>query len=368
MFLIDGDRISAVGGMRAGIGDQVIDGHGLVLAPGLIDTQSRLDRGVLTHGDVLEAARQGITSVVIGGSGESVHPLQPLFDSLRRSPTLVNVASYAGHLSLRAAVLGGDSGRVATPAELTLMRAALSQDLGAGALGLSSALGLDSAGDAAVPELIELARLAADSAARFSGAIRSDRMGAAGIDQLVRIARDARIPATAFWSTRRDSLASSGDSLTAALDRARASGLEVTAAVCVAAQAGFSRIVEWPPTVLCSGESQHTHYVPSFISELARIARNRRTLSLEAVIQKSTSLAAAMMGLRDRGAILPGQFADLVLFEEGMLSAPPSGSSIASPLGIRAVWVNGVLVYRNGQATGAHPGRVLGCGGVSPIR
>lgn len=329
---------------------------------------------------------QGVTTVVIGGAGESVHPLRPLFDSLRRSPASVNVASYVGHRSLRAAVLGGDDMRPAKPPELAQMKIELSHDLGAGALGLSGALERDSAGTAAFAELMELSRVAADSTGRFSAANRGGGSAFPVIRGFARLATEVRIPSqVGLWQTRvaiscepsacpargKERYLDASDSLAAILDRARASGLQVTAAVCVHADGTTPGIVEWPYAVFCNGSGQRDSrpYVPSFLWGLGQMTRDRKALSLELAIRKSTSLAAATIGVQDRGAILPGQYADLVLFEEALVqNIPPSGTTSSPPGAIRAVWVNGIVVYRNGQPTGAHPGRVLLRVGVSSDR
>ena len=72
------------------------------------------------------------------------------------------------------------------------------------------------------------------------------------------------------------------------------------------------------------------------------------------------SLAAANMGLENRGKILPGYPADLVLLEPAVVS---DNATIANPNaladGIALVWVNGEIVYRDGRTSGALPGHVL---------
>ena len=58
---VRGDRIADVGDLRPAAGESVVDAHGLVLAPGFIDTHSHGDRGLLDHRDALAAVSQGIT-------------------------------------------------------------------------------------------------------------------------------------------------------------------------------------------------------------------------------------------------------------------------------------------------------------------
>ena len=88
--------------------------------------------------------------------------------------------------------------------------------------------------------------------------------------------------------------------------------------------------------------------------------RDRKALTLEQAVHKMTGLAASHMGFADRGRIAPGMAADLVLFDpatiaDGASFADPS----APPVGIHAVWVNGVAVLRDGASTGALPGQII---------
>jgi N-acyl-D-amino-acid deacylase len=74
-----------------------------------------------------------------------------------------------------------------------------------------------------------------------------------------------------------------------------------------------------------------------------------------------TSLPAARLGLKDRGAIRAGMKADLVLFDPATVI---DRSDFQNPrmlsTGIRTVWVNGIAVWNNDAATGRRPGQVLG--------
>ena len=86
--------------------------------------------------------------------------------------------------------------------------------------------------------------------------------------------------------------------------------------------------------------------------------REKKLLTLEDAVRKMTGLSAANMGLADRGTIRPGAFADLVLFDPATVA---DRSTFEDPkalsVGIEKVWVNGVAVWQDGKATGAHPGR-----------
>lgn len=111
-------RIAAVGKHARSKGVAVIDGSGLVLAPGFIDTHSHHDRNLDAHRDALAAAAQGITTIVVGQDGGGPLPVAGLFAKREAQPAAVNVATYIGHNSVRDAVMGADYKRVATPPRL----------------------------------------------------------------------------------------------------------------------------------------------------------------------------------------------------------------------------------------------------------
>jgi N-acyl-D-aspartate/D-glutamate deacylase len=93
---------------------------------------------------------------------------------------------------------------------------------------------------------------------------------------------------------------------------------------------------------------------------LGRFVREKHLFSLEEAIRKMTSLPAKRVGLTDRGTIAPGMKADLVLFDPATVI---DRSTFEKPRelaqGIAWVAVNGEVVWDNGKATGARPGRVL---------
>jgi N-acyl-D-amino-acid deacylase len=74
-----------------------------------------------------------------------------------------------------------------------------------------------------------------------------------------------------------------------------------------------------------------------------------------------TGLTAATFGLRDRGVLKEGAYADLTLFDANTIDEVATyAAPIAPARGIDTVIVNGSIVWRDGRSTGARPGRVLG--------
>ena len=104
----------------------------------------------------------------------------------------------------------------------------------------------------------------------------------------------------------------------------------------------------------------HPRTFGCFPRVFGRFVRGRRTLELGEAIRRMTSLAADQFGLVDRGRIVRGGYADLVLFDAAQIvDVATYDRPYAYPRGIDSVWVNGCAVVRAGEATGARPGRAL---------
>ncbi len=93
---------------------------------------------------------------------------------------------------------------------------------------------------------------------------------------------------------------------------------------------------------------------------LAKYVRETRLLTLEEAIRKMSGAVAARLGLRDRGLLRPGCYADVVLFDEHSVADQATFADAHQfSTGIRDVWVNGTRVLQDGQHTGATPGKVV---------
>jgi N-acyl-D-aspartate/D-glutamate deacylase len=226
---ITGDRISDVGDLTAMASDRVVDAQGLTLTPGLIDTHSHHDRGLFEDGDALAMLSQGVTTIVIGQDGGG-SGLADLFARIDAQPVAVNVASYAGHGPLRRAVLGDDFRRAATAAEVERMKSVLREEMAAGALGLSTGLEYDPGIYSAPAEVLALARVAAEAGGRYISHIRSeDRYFWNALDEMIAIGRTHYIPVqVSHMKLGMIDLWGQADSVIRVLDRARASGVDVT--------------------------------------------------------------------------------------------------------------------------------------------
>ncbi len=102
---------------------------------------------------------------------------------------------------------------------------------------------------------------------------------------------------------------------------------------------------------------------------LAEVVRERRLMGLEEAIALLTSAPAELYGFHDRGRIAPGNWADLLLFEEQTVGTEPhstrkdlpggSGRIFAASTGVERVMVAGQTIVFRGEPTGRRPGVLL---------
>ncbi len=104
----------------------------------------------------------------------------------------------------------------------------------------------------------------------------------------------------------------------------------------------------------------HPRLWGTFPRVLGHYARDEKLFPLEQAVRKMTSVPAAVFGLRDRGSLREGAYADLVLFDpEAVIDAATFESPKVTSPGIELVMVNGQAVWQHGRNTDARPGRVL---------
>ncbi|WP_431469693.1 N-acyl-D-amino-acid deacylase family protein [Sphingosinithalassobacter sp. LHW66-3] len=104
----------------------------------------------------------------------------------------------------------------------------------------------------------------------------------------------------------------------------------------------------------------HPRSYGTFPRILGDYVRERGVLTLAEAVRKMTSLPAMRMGLSDRGVLRAGLRADVVIFDaDRVIDHATYADPTASPEGIEAVIVNGVLALRDGEPTGTRSGIVL---------
>ena len=453
--------IIAVGKLSPLQTDSVINGNGLTLTPGFIDTHSHHYGDLDTHPESIATNSQGITTIVIGQDGES-ETMDSIRSFLKRKPVAVNIATYTGHSTLREKVLGlSNLNRPATLAEQHRMQTMLAAEMKKGSLGLSTGLEYEAAFFSSTDEVVALAKTAARYKGRYTSHIRSedvtldeavnellyigkvtgmpiqfshikiglkDKWGqSSSILKRLDSARSAGIRITAdvypydFWSstlkvlfpdknyasiasaqfatehlfdprqsvlvryapeiayvgktlsaiaqTRSTNEASTLIELIRLANLFRADhpnfsgGVEAIAAKAMSAE-DVHQFVGWDQANLCSDgrAGGHPRGYGAFTKMLRVYVRERKQLTLEQAIYKMTALSAEHAGIKKRGMIAPGYYADLVLLDPLTVADQADLANATSlSIGIQSVWINGRMTYsaKNGSLGAARSGILL---------
>lgn len=218
---IKGDRISRIGNLQNATATRVIDGSGMVVAPGFIDMLGQSETYLVIDPRAMSKVMMGVTTEVTG-EGESVAPvnerlikeqeefnrrfnltvdwrtLEQYFARLEKQGIGVNLATFVGASQVRAHVIGFDN-RTPTKNELEEMKRLVAEAMLQGALGLSTSLQYVPARFASTDEIVELAKVA-----RQYGGIHATHQRSEGnaldssLKEVFEIARRAKIP-TEIW-------------------------------------------------------------------------------------------------------------------------------------------------------------------------
>ena len=134
----------------------------------------------------------------------------------------------------------------------------------------------------------------------------------------------------------------------------------------------LERILKWSFIVIGSdsaaralagptaGGKTHPRGFGSFSRFLGEYVRERRLMGLPEAIARMTSRPAARFGLRDRGVLRKGAYADIVAFDAaGIRDMATYATPYRLSTGMRHLIVNGEVVVQDGRATTARPGKIL---------
>ena len=93
---------------------------------------------------------------------------------------------------------------------------------------------------------------------------------------------------------------------------------------------------------------------------LGKYVREQKVISLSEAVHRLSGLPATNLGLDHRGFLGAGMFADIAIFDPATIA---DRATFEKPhqyaVGVKHVFVNGVQVIKDGEHTGAKPGRAL---------
>jgi N-acyl-D-amino-acid deacylase len=134
------------------------------------------------------------------------------------------------------------------------------------------------------------------------------------------------------------------------------------------------RILAHPATMIGSDglpndPRPHPRLWGTFPRVLGHYCREQRLITLPEAVHKMTTMPAHRFGLAGRGLIREGYSADLVLFDaEKIIDTATFNDPVRPAVGIKSVWVNGVLAYTPQGATGNRPGQFVARGKTTWIQ
>jgi N-acyl-D-aspartate/D-glutamate deacylase len=471
---ITGDRIAAVGVLGDVTGTRTIDANGLALAPGFIDVHSHAGGGLATadlkHGQPVLA--QGITTVIVNPDGGGPVDLVAQRATYEKQGIGLNVGLMVPHGSIRREVMNMTD-RDPTAQELAKMVALTRAGMKAGAFGLSSGLYYAPGSYSKTPEVVAMAKAAAEFAGVYSSHIRDESDYSVGlmaaVQEVIDIAEQAGligvvthvkalgpsshglslaivqrieaarargvqvytdqypysasgtgitgalIPRWAQVAGRdamlrrirgdegkkileqvRENIARRGGADTLMVSRysvdpslegkslaelAKAAGTTPEQHAVDLLQKGDASLVSFnmserdiellmrQPWTMTSTDGDlvpmgrgkpHPRAYGAFPRKLRLYVRERGAIDLPFAIRSMTSLPAQVFGIKDRGQIRPGAYADIVMFDPAKVN---DAATYQEPHrlaeGMTHIVINGVLVREDGKFTDSLAGRVL---------
>ncbi|MCL2547979.1 MAG: D-aminoacylase [Symbiobacteriaceae bacterium] len=245
-------RIVALGGKLRETASEVVEADGLALAPGFIDIHTHSDIALFASPEAESRILQGVTTELGGNCGSSPRMLQGVtatanltgadeekawgtlgeyLAALEKSTTSTNFGILMGHGTLRAAAMGFAQ-RPASESEISFMQNLADQAMQDGAFGISSGLIYPPSSYADVHELVAVAKAIAPYHGLYESHLRQeDGNLLTSLEEAFAVGRQAGVPVQIahLKVTGRRNWQITVHAALAALEKARAAGIDVTA-------------------------------------------------------------------------------------------------------------------------------------------
>jgi N-acyl-D-aspartate/D-glutamate deacylase len=192
---VKGERITGIGTFTVAGKPRILDGTGLVVAPGFIDLHTHSDTPLTRQATRANLCylTQGVTTVVTGNCGSGPTDVAGYFKEMEQGGIGSNVIHQVPHNSVRSKVMG-NANRAPTAQELKAMEDLVDKGMKDGAWGLSTGLIYNPGTYAKTDELIALAKVAARHGGFYASHIRDEGAGLlAAIEEILTIGREAKL-------------------------------------------------------------------------------------------------------------------------------------------------------------------------------
>lgn len=380
---VKGQKIAAVGDFPLPQDTVVLNGQGLVLAPGFIDIHTHTEDYFYTGADMSAFLSQGVTAQIGGNCGRSPRDIEDYFATIPKMS--INYGLLMGYATLRQLVHGRDRSGKTTDDEQRKMREYLAEALAGGAVGLSVGLEYWPQTYATTEELIGLCEVVQEAGGFYATHIRSeyDRVLEA-VEEAIHIGKTTGVPVQyCHIKAGYERNWAKFPKILQMLEEAVAFGLDITADLYAytysstdlgktpfipsISEENLELALAHPLTFLGSdsgiyagGRATHPRAYGNIPRILGRYVREKNVLSLEAAVAKLTSRPARRLGLTNRGSLKEGYQADMVLFDPAVIidRSTKEKPSLFSE-GVRQVWVNGTLAWAEGKLLNDSSGQVL---------
>jgi N-acyl-D-amino-acid deacylase len=187
-------RILYVGRSSGTAAARTIDARDHFVVPGFIDVHAHIEGGIFERPTAENYIHDGVTTVVTGNCGNSADDLGAFFRSLDSMGTSLNIASLAGHNTVKRLAMGLGN-RLPTAEETVKMESLMRKAMADGAVGLSSGLIYLPGMYSKTEEIVSLARVAALGGGVYATHMRNEGLRVTeAIEEALTIGRQAGIP------------------------------------------------------------------------------------------------------------------------------------------------------------------------------
>lgn len=187
-------KIAGIGKLKQVPARKTIDASGMVICPGFIDVHAHIESSIFERPTADNYIYDGVTSVVTGNCGNSADDLGQYFYRIDSIRTSINVASLAGHNTIRRMGMGLGK-RDPTQAEMTEMEKMMDKAMKDGAAGLSTGLIYLPGMYSKTGEIVKLASIASAYDGVYATHMRNEGLRVEdAINEALTIGRLAHIP------------------------------------------------------------------------------------------------------------------------------------------------------------------------------